>query len=84
MQIVFNHPFVQPFRITSLVRSNQSVTLMWESVPGQSYTVESTVTLGATNAWTALAGNLLATNYSTTLRTNLSFEAAFFRIKNND
>ncbi len=27
VQIVFNHPFVQPFRIPSIVRSNQSVTL---------------------------------------------------------
>jgi endonuclease/exonuclease/phosphatase family metal-dependent hydrolase len=46
VQIVFNHPYVQPFRITSIVRSNQSVTLTWESVPGQSYAVESTASLG--------------------------------------
>jgi hypothetical protein len=31
-QIVFNHPYVQPFRITSMVRSNQTVTLRWECV----------------------------------------------------
>jgi hypothetical protein len=81
VQIVFNHPFVQPFRITSLVPSNQAIALEWESVPGQTYTVESAASLGATNAWTVLAEDILATNYFLALQTNSTGGEIFFRVK---
>jgi hypothetical protein len=81
VQIVFNHPFVQPFHITSIVRSNQSVTLTWESVPGQSYAVESAASLGVSNGWSVMAANLLATNDVFNWSTNGALEANFFRVK---
>jgi hypothetical protein len=55
-----------------------------DPVPGQSYTVESAVTLGATNAWTVLAEDILATNYFLTLQTDVESGTASFRIKNSD
>ncbi|HEU0009546.1 MAG TPA: endonuclease/exonuclease/phosphatase family protein [Verrucomicrobiae bacterium] len=79
--MVFNNPFTQPFRVTSLTAADDSVSLTWESVPGQSYRVEASSIL--TN-WTALADNLLATNYSLTVTTNLSVPTQFFRVKRMD
>lgn len=40
VQMAFRNPFVQSFRITSIQRSNDNVTLNWESVPGQRYAVK--------------------------------------------
>ncbi len=85
VQIVFNHPFVQPFRITSIVCSNQSIALEWESVPGQSYMVESTASLECDKCMDRVsAEHLLATNYLLTLQTNVESGTAFFRIKNSE
>jgi hypothetical protein len=71
-------------RITSIVCSNQTIALEWESVPGQSYTVESTASLGATNAWNVVAEDVLATNYSATLQTNSIGAVTFFRVKRSE
>jgi len=81
VQMVFNNPFTQPFRITSIMRSNLEATLQWESVLGQSYSVEATADVGLSNAWTAIARNLLATNNTFTLATNVNGSAQFFRVK---
>jgi endonuclease/exonuclease/phosphatase family metal-dependent hydrolase len=79
--MVFNNPFTRPFRVTSFTPADQSVSLTWQSVPGQSYRVEASASL---TTWTALADNLLATNYSLTLTTNLAVPAQFFRVKRLD
>jgi endonuclease/exonuclease/phosphatase family metal-dependent hydrolase len=79
--MMFNNPFVRPFKVTSFTPTDQSMSLTWESVPGQSYRVEASTSL---TTWTALADDLLATNYSLTLSTNLSVPAQFFRIKRMD
>jgi hypothetical protein len=63
------------------VRSNQSVTLTWKSVPGQSYTVESAASLRATNEWSVIAAHLLATNDVLTLQANSTGDVTFFRVK---
>jgi hypothetical protein len=51
VQMIFRNPYVQPFRITSITRSNESVALQWESVPGQSYGVEASIDLEPSNVW---------------------------------
>ncbi len=81
VHMVFRNPFVQPFRLTSIVRSNQDVALEWESVPGQSYAVECNSELVASNIWTTVAENILATNYRLTFRTNLPDAVRWFRVR---
>ena len=76
--MVFNNPFTRPFKVTSITATDQNVSLKWESVPGQSYRVEVSSSL---TTWTALADNLLATNYSLLLATNLAEPFQFFRVK---
>jgi endonuclease/exonuclease/phosphatase family metal-dependent hydrolase len=76
--MVFNNPFTRPFRVTSFIATDQSVSLKWETVPGQIYRVEASASL---TTWTGLADNLLATNYSFSLSTSLSVPAQFFRVK---
>ena len=70
--------------ITSIVHSNQSVALTWESVTGQIYTVESAASLGVSNGWSVMAAHLLATNDVLNWSTNGALEANFFRVKRSD
>ena len=73
----FNNPYRQPFRLLSLTRSNLAVTLEWESVPGQSYWVETATDM---TTWSVLASNLVATNNSYILVTNLDNGVHYFRV----
>ncbi len=77
VMLVFNNPYDQPFRLLSLARDDQEVTLTWESVSGQTYRVETATTLAA---WSTLAGNLLATGATFVFTTNLSDVVRFFRV----
>jgi hypothetical protein len=67
--MMFNNPYEQPFRLTSLVVTNGAVTVKWESVAGRSYWVESSPNL---TVWTAVASNLMATGTNTMFTTNAS------------
>ena len=80
VKVVFRNPFAQPFRITSMVRSNETLALAWESVPGQSYAVEGAAQVVTSNVWTTLAENIVATNYAPVWQTNLTMPAAFLRV----
>lgn len=77
VMMVFNNPYAKPFKLLSVGRTNQTVTLRWESVPGQPYRVESSLNL---TGWTTLATNLVATNSTVTYGTNLGDAIRFFRI----
>lgn len=81
VQVVFKNPFVQPFRITSILRSNEDVTLTWESVPGQRYAVEAALELFSPGQWSTLSSNLLATNFVMTLETGVAQPEKFFRVR---
>ncbi len=76
--MVFKNPYQNPFQLLSVTRSNPTLTLNWESVPGQQYTVESSPDLVN---WTALATNLMATNFTQTFNTNTPADAQFFRVR---
>jgi endonuclease/exonuclease/phosphatase family metal-dependent hydrolase len=76
--MVFANPYTQPFRLTSIARSNSAVTLQWGTVPGQAYRVECSSNLAA---WTTLADRLTATNYNYLLNTNRTNPAQFFRVR---
>ena len=76
--MVFNNPFTKPFKVTAFTVTDASVSVTWESVPGQSYRVEAASSLPT---WTTLADDLLATNYNFTFSTNSPAPIQFFRVK---
>ena len=75
--MVFGNPFGSPFRLLAIGRTNQIVSLQWESASNRSYNIEVSSNL---TAWTPLTTNLIATNASFTFTTNLPDSAKFFRI----
>jgi len=77
VQMVFNNPYDKPFRLRSVTRSNATVTLVWDSVRGRPYRVDTSTNL---DAWSTLAGNLLTTSSTFTYSTNLDDPARFFRV----
>lgn len=77
VMMTFNNPYDKPFSLLSVTRSNLTVTLKWQSVPGQPYRVESSTNLAT---WSTLTGDLIATNTTHTLVTNLNSDARYFRI----
>ena len=74
--MVFNNPYVVPFRISSFGVTNQTVTLKWETDAGHDYRVESSVNL--TN-WIP-AVTITATTNTATFSTNSVGDAMYFRI----
>jgi endonuclease/exonuclease/phosphatase family metal-dependent hydrolase len=77
VMVVFGNPYSKPFRLTSFSRSNPVVALTWESVPGQSYRVETSTNLAT---WTVAGNNLLATNWAASFATNTDDLLRFFRV----
>ena len=76
--MTFANPFNMPYKFTSVTRTNQSVTLKWESATNRFYAVEASTNL---LQWTALASNLFATGTNYTFATNnVSEPLKFFRI----
>jgi hypothetical protein len=77
VKMVFNNPYDKPFRVLALARTNQAVTLTWQSVLGQPYRVDSSSNL---TSWSALASNLVATSNTFTLTTNVVGDIRYFRV----
>ena len=75
--MTFNNPYDKPFQLLSFTRSNLTVTLNWQSVPGQPYRVESSTNL---TTWSTLANNLVATGSTFTYTTNLNDAMRYFRV----
>jgi endonuclease/exonuclease/phosphatase family metal-dependent hydrolase len=57
--MVFNNPFDTPFQLLSIMRTNQTLTLQWESQNNRSFDIEASPDLAA---WTPFVTNLLITN----------------------
>jgi hypothetical protein len=76
--MVFVNPYDKPFQLLDLVRSNSSVSLSWQSIPGQTYSVEVSSNL---LAWAPFASNLLATGSVFTFDTNVADLTLFFRVQ---
>ena len=75
--MTFNNPYDKPFQMLSFARSNLTLTLNWQSVPGQPYRVESSTNL---TSWITLANNLIATGSTLTYATNLNDPMHYFRV----
>ncbi len=79
--MVFNNPFDTPFKLLSIARANQSVTLQWESQNNRNYNVEASSNLFS---WAPFATNILTTNTSSPFvftTNNISDPLKFFRIR---
>jgi len=76
--MVFNNPYDKPFKLISIARTNPTVTLRWESIPGQPYQVEASSNLAN---WSTLANNLVATGANYTFSTNLNDAMRLFRVQ---
>jgi acid phosphatase type 7 len=71
-----------PLRITRLHPSGSSLTLVWQSVPGQTYDIQRTDDVG-TPAWQAVLEGIIATDYSTSGEVALDLDkpVGFYRIQ---
>ncbi len=78
VMVVFNNPYTKPFQITSITNSHPTITLNWESVPGQFYQVETSPDL---RSWSALTANLPAADFNAAFATNAADTAKFFRVR---
>jgi hypothetical protein len=75
--MVFGNPFNPPFRLLTIGRTNQIVSLQWESAGNRSYNIEVSSNL---TAWTPLVTNLTATNADCRFTTNVPDSVKFFRV----
>jgi endonuclease/exonuclease/phosphatase family metal-dependent hydrolase len=75
--MTFANPFNTPFRLLSFNRTNQNVTLKWESATNRVFSVETSTNL---QSWTPLVTNLFATTTNFTFTTNTTDNLKFFRI----
>lgn len=77
VMMVFGNPYTRPFRLSTLLCSNETARLQWDTVRGQSYRVETSSNMVS---WSFLAGPLVATNAQLMFATNLSGAMRFFRV----
>jgi endonuclease/exonuclease/phosphatase family metal-dependent hydrolase len=75
--MVFNNPFDTPFKLLSLVRSNQSLTLRWESQSNRMFNLEASTDLFS---WTPFARNIAGTTSTVAFTTNVTGSMKFFRV----
>ena len=78
--MTFANPYEKPFRLTSVAREDQTVTLSWETLIGQPYQVEVSSNL---SDWETLSDHLTATGAFLSFSTNLPAGAEFIRVKRN-
>jgi len=78
--MVFNNPFDTPFKLVSVARTNQNVTLQWEAQNNRTFNLEASSNL---INWTPFVANLQTstTNSPFIFETNnVADQLKFFRI----
>lgn len=78
--MTFANPFDTPFKLLSIARTNQNVTLKWESQNNRNYNIEASTDLVV---WTLFAANLATTTTNATYAftsNNVPDRIKFFRI----
>jgi hypothetical protein len=76
-QLVATRSSIQAPVFSSIVVSNQIVTLQWQAIPGQKYQLESSTDL---KTWIIEAANLIASTTTLTWSTNVTQSLQFFRV----
>jgi endonuclease/exonuclease/phosphatase family metal-dependent hydrolase len=79
--MVFNNPFDTPFKLLSIARTNQNLTLQWESQNNRVFSIEASPDLFS---WLPFATNILTTNANSPFvftTNNISDPLKFFRIR---
>ena len=78
VMMVFNLPATAPaFRMLSLARTNNNVTVVWQTEPGVIYNLETSPKF---TGWTTLVSGLVATGAQISVSTNLPASTLFFRV----
>ena len=78
--LTFANPFNTPFKLMSVARTNQSVTLSWESQKNRTFRIEASTNLVA---WTAFMTNLTTTTTNSPYvfaTNNVPDKVKFFRV----
>jgi endonuclease/exonuclease/phosphatase family metal-dependent hydrolase len=75
--MVFGNPYDRAFRFTSITESAPNLSVTWESVPGQTYRLETSPDLVN---WNVFANDLMATGEVATFSTNSSEDMKFLRV----
>lgn len=78
--MVFNNPFDTPFKFLSIARTNQNLTLQWESQNNRNYDIEASSDLFS---WVPFATNIATTTTNSSFiftTNNISDPLKFFRI----
>lgn len=75
--MVFKNPFDTPFKLLSVARTNQHVTLRWESQSNRVFNIETSPDL---RLWTLFATNIATSTDTSSFTTNLIDAAKFFRL----
>jgi endonuclease/exonuclease/phosphatase family metal-dependent hydrolase len=73
----FANPYQTAFRLLSITRTNEQVTLVWESVDSRQYSLEASSNL---LTWEIFATNLTATGPTRAFSSNLPEAIKFFRV----
>jgi endonuclease/exonuclease/phosphatase family metal-dependent hydrolase len=81
VMMFFANPYDRPFRLLSITRDSPSVSVSWQSVPGQRYEVQGSVNLVV---WTTLVSNLTASGSVMSFATNLTEPIRYFRVRHAD
>jgi len=76
-QLVATRSTIQGPVFSSIVVSNQIVTLQWQTIPGQKYQLESSTDF---KTWIIEAANLIAATNILTWTTNVTHSLQFFRV----
>ncbi len=74
----FENPYAVPPRLTIVHSAAPSLKLIWTSVAGGRYQIESTRDL---QTWNRVVTNLVATNHVASFETNIIYSSEFFRIQ---
>jgi endonuclease/exonuclease/phosphatase family metal-dependent hydrolase len=77
VMMTFANPFNTPFRLLSCDRTNQTVTLKWESQNNRVFNIEASTNL---TTWTPFATKIATTTDTFSFTTNLTDSAKFFRV----
>ena len=75
--MVFRNPFDTPFKLLSIVRTNQHITLRWESQSNRVFNIEASPDL---RLWTPFATSIATSTDTSSFTTNLTNAEKFFRL----
>jgi hypothetical protein len=78
--MVFKNPFDTAYNVRQVTKTDQTISLNWDSAAGRQYNVEASTNLANSAAWVPLVTNIVATGTNSVWSTNITSDNQFFRI----